>query len=228
MKLRDVPDNARITGRQFNQLKNWVINRMDVRVRGPGVRSVTGPNGTRITIGAASGSAATTSNAVVLARTQEGAQSDEYISVKLLDSIGDVTGDAFDARCIFSDGATAADECIPAVDSGVDILISKINTGTANITGDETIAFVDSNPDTITLSVGSFVDAGFKAGMEISVSGTDFNNTTYTIATVAAGTLTLVASDAVTDEDGTSATIADTGGWYIVNPTFIFMCITEE
>lgn len=64
------------------------------------------------------------------------------------------------------------------------------------------IAFVDSNPDTITDSGNGFVTAGFQAGDKITVSGTTNNNTEYTIDTggVAAGTLTLVAGDTVTAE----------------------------
>jgi len=63
-----------------------------------------------------------------------------------------------------------------------------------------TIAFVNSNPDTITDSANGFVTQGFKVGDIITVSGTVNNNRTYTIATVVAGTLTLVTTDAVTAE----------------------------
>lgn len=65
-----------------------------------------------------------------------------------------------------------------------------------------TIAFVDSNPDTITDSGNGFVTAGFVPG-PITVSGfTLFNDGNYTIDTggVAAGTLTLIASDSLTAE----------------------------
>jgi len=66
-----------------------------------------------------------------------------------------------------------------------------------------TIAFVDSDPDTITDSGGGFVTAGFAAGMPITVSGAgeSGNNTTFrNIATVAAGTITLASSDSLTAE----------------------------
>lgn len=64
-----------------------------------------------------------------------------------------------------------------------------------------TIAFVDSNPDTITDSGGAFVSTGFKPG-KILISGAtnSGNNGNKTIASVAAGTLTLVAGDALTVE----------------------------
>lgn len=71
----------------------------------------------------------------------------------------------------------------------------------ASITGTG-IAFVDSGPDTITDTGNGFISAGFEAGHKITVSGAAQagNNTDFTIATVAAGTITLIASDAVTTE----------------------------
>lgn len=64
-----------------------------------------------------------------------------------------------------------------------------------------TIAFVDSNPDTITDSGNAFVSTGFKPG-KILVSGAtnSGNNGNFTVASVAAGTLTLVAGDTLTAE----------------------------
>lgn len=75
-------------------------------------------------------------------------------------------------------------------------------------------AAVNSNPDTITRSGGSFVTDGFVAGQRIVVSGfaTAANNGTFTIATVAALTLTLTAAAALTAEAaGPSVTIRGTG-----------------
>ena len=73
------------------------------------------------------------------------------------------------------------------------------------------IAFVDSDPDTITDTGTGFVTAGFAAGMPITVSGAgeDDNNTTFhNIATVAAGTITLQSGDELTAElAGESITI---------------------
>ncbi len=71
-----------------------------------------------------------------------------------------------------------------------------------------TIAFVDSNPDTITDSGSGFLTAGFKSGDSITVSGSTSNNSTFTIATVIAGTITLVSGDNLTAETaGASVTI---------------------
>ena len=69
----------------------------------------------------------------------------------------------------------------------------------------DTIAFIDSNPDTITDSGNGFITAGFIAGMHILPSGTVNNNTVYTIETVTAGTITLKASDTVTAEGAGSS-----------------------
>jgi len=89
--------------------------------------------------------------------------------------------------------------------NGATALVSSVTS--TSITAD-TIAFVDSNPDTITDSGNGFVTAGFVAGDKIVVSGTSNNNGTYTIDTVAAGTITLIASDALTAEGaGTDFTI---------------------
>jgi len=56
-------------------------------------------------------------------------------------------------------------------------------------------AFVDSSPDTITRSAGSFVADGFLAGQRVLVSGAAAanNNGTFLVTVVAAGTLTVVA-----------------------------------
>lgn len=71
-----------------------------------------------------------------------------------------------------------------------------------------TIAFVDSNPDTITDSGNGFLAAGFKIDDTISISGSTSNDGNYTIAAVTAGTITLVASDSLTVESaGASVTI---------------------
>ncbi len=70
------------------------------------------------------------------------------------------------------------------------------------------IAFVDSGPDTITDTGSGFITAGFEAGQKITISGAGeaVNNGNFTIATVAAGTITLVDADTLTAE-GASETI---------------------
>lgn len=61
------------------------------------------------------------------AKTQEAAQGDLLISVKLLDSNGDEVGDAFDATFIATDGATAANSALPRVADDSVILITQID-----------------------------------------------------------------------------------------------------
>ena len=63
-----------------------------------------------------------------------------------------------------------------------------------------TIALVDSGPDTITDSGNGLVTAGFVAGMPITISGYTASEGTYTIATVLAGTITLIAADVLPAE----------------------------
>jgi hypothetical protein len=63
-----------------------------------------------------------------------------------------------------------------------------------------TIAFVDSDPDTITDSGNGFLTARFRAGDSITVSGSTSNDGTYTIASVVAGTITLDAGDELSAE----------------------------
>lgn len=74
------------------------------------------------------------------------------------------------------------------------------------------LAFVDSDPDTITDTGSGFLVKGFKAGDRIVVSGSASNDGEYTIASVVAGTITLVATDALTVEGaGASVTIEKKG-----------------
>ena len=73
-----------------------------------------------------------------------------------------------------------------------------------------TIAFVEGggNPDTITDSANGFLTAGFVVGMTITITDTVSNNKDVTIAALAAGVITVLASDDLTDEAEGSATLA--------------------
>src|SRR3990167_4506077 len=65
-----------------------------------------------------------------------------------------------------------------------------------------TIAFNENTPDsdTITDSGNGLLVAGFQAGDQITVSGSASNDGTYTVATVVAGTITLLAREDLTTE----------------------------
>ena len=66
---------------------------------------------------------------ILLAKTQEAAQADAYISVKFLKADGTtVYGSAFDATFDFVDGSTAANVCDPRVVSGAVIKIAYIGS----------------------------------------------------------------------------------------------------
>lgn len=73
-----------------------------------------------------------------------------------------------------------------------------------------TIAFNENTPaaDTITDSANGFLVAGFQAGDQITVSGSASNDGTYTINTVAAGTITLLSrNDLATEAAGATVKI---------------------
>ena len=62
------------------------------------------------------------------------------------------------------------------------------------------LAFVDSNPDTITRATGSFVDDGFQVGQVLTIHSAEDsgnNDNDYVIANVTATTITLSASDSL-------------------------------
>ena len=65
-----------------------------------------------------------------------------------------------------------------------------------------TIAFVENtaSADTITDTGNGFLVAGFQAGDQLTVAGSASNDGTYTIGSVAAGTITLVARDDLATE----------------------------
>lgn len=63
-----------------------------------------------------------------------------------------------------------------------------------------TFAFTNTDPDTITDSDSGFVTAGFEAGHDILVEGSESNDGEYSVSTVAAGTLTLDSAEELTTE----------------------------
>lgn len=99
-------------------------------------------------------------------------------------------------------------ETLGADPGAVAFRVVRLKFPRAKISG-TTIAFVNSNPDTITDSGNGFLKAGFKAGDKIVVSGAANagNNSTFTAESVSAGTITLIADDSLTAE-GAGATVA--------------------
>jgi hypothetical protein len=79
-------------------------------------------------------------------------------------------------------------------------------------TGSSNISFVDSNPDTITIS-GDTWDFSPEP-YYIKISGTSHNNGIFEIANYNTGTITLLASESLTAEASTSATLATVGELY--------------
>jgi len=86
--------------------------------------------------------------------------------------------------------------------------VATLATDSDNIT----VAFVDSDSDTITRSDGgSFIADGFAVDDTIMVGGSTSNDGSYTLAGVAAGTLTLISADSLTAE-GAGASVTITNG----------------
>ena len=85
--------------------------------------------------------------------------------------------------------------------NGIDEIgrIAEQSVAFANISA-TTIAFVDSDPDTITDSANGFVNAGFVAGDTIVITGSASNNGTFLVDTVAVGTLTLDSGETLAAE----------------------------
>lgn len=107
-----------------------------------------------------------------------------------------------------SAGHSAGEVIVQAVRSTANTPVAS-----ATITA-STIAFVDSDPDTLTDSGNGFVTAGFQAGDVITVSGSTSNDGTYKVATVAAGTITLDAAETLVAEgSGDTVTITAVRPW---------------
>lgn len=76
------------------------------------------------------------------------------------------------------------------------------------------IAFNENtaSADTITDSNSGFLIQGFEAGMAITVAGSSSNDGSYTIGSVTAGTITLIAAnDLATEASGATVTITSGG-----------------
>ena len=67
------------------------------------------------------------SGKVYRAKTQEAAQADLYISVKLADSTGATPGSAFDALALSQDGTTALNAAAPLIQTAKYVFVSRIN-----------------------------------------------------------------------------------------------------
>ena len=68
--------------------------------------------------------------------------------------------------------------------------------------------FADADPDTISRTVGSWLDDGFSAGQTITVSGSTSNDGLFTIDSVTPTTITLLASDTLSDDGPEIVTVA--------------------
>lgn len=69
------------------------------------------------------------STEIKLAKAQESAQADEYVSCKLLNAAGSEIGDAFDVEGLIVNAGSALNECVPRIVSDDVLPIFKANDG---------------------------------------------------------------------------------------------------
>lgn len=136
------------------------------------------------------------------------------------------TGDG-DAVTFVSANAVVADllhtqrHCINAVDDaresvGLARIFPRPGIGTYVFGTAETLVFADANPDTLTRDVGSWAADGFLENDQIRIVGTNLNDIgpaqggRFTIASMTALVLTLVATDTFVAESLTAAEAAVT------------------
>ncbi len=109
-----------------------------------------------------------------------------------------------DIQVTIDDLVHVVDQAVRTIAKRLYVLESDLITGQMEVKvfaeveyTSDTIAFVDGATDTITDSDGAFVTEGFAADMPITTDSTG-NAGPFRIDTAAAGTLTLVSTDAVT------------------------------
>lgn len=109
----------------------------------------------------------------------------------------DIANDSISAWQVskYSPGSADKNGVIPL--DGEILMNGMVAIFTAHMTA-TTIAFVDSNPDTLTDTANGFLTAGFEAGQTLIVEDDGTNEGQYLIDTVDAGTITLRATDSLT------------------------------
>ena len=100
------------------------------------------------------------------------------------------------------------------------VITADLNTSVfATVDYTASLAFVNSNPDTITDAAAQFVIEGFEAGMYMTTSSTT-NPGPYKLNTVVAGTLTLVSTDSVTAAVAASTTLTSVDEYFALPSDF--------
>ena len=133
--------------------------------------------------------------------------------------IGDhvkVTGSTSSNGTYVVSGVSAGALTVPTA-SFSDEAAGDVVTITANIITATTIAFVDGagNADTITDSGDGFVDAGFRDGDTILITGSTFNNIGCVVADAADGVLTVPTGTLTAEDAGDTVTIQKISNWKV-------------
>lgn len=97
-------------------------------------------------------------------------------------------------------------DTLTAEGPSADIMVSALppSSVVATLTGNPALTFADANPDTILRAAGSWITDGFAGGQVIGVTGSASNNDSFTIASLTATLITLIASDTLVAEGPTA------------------------
>jgi len=135
-------------------------------------------------------------------------------------STGNVIDSYEDKNIIVLDSKSAIISAISTTNNNGVIEVLKVGSDVGDpvsMTGTPNLNFVDSNPDTIVRTTGSWVTDGFIDEMVITITSSTSNNTTYTIDSVTATTLTLISGDTIVVETGSSG-VSVSGAPSLDNP----------
>ena len=120
-------------------------------------------------------------------------------------STGSWTADGFETGQAITVAGTSSNNGTYTIDEidGARLILMPLDE-----LSDETDSSVSlTAPDTITRATGSWISDGFRSGQEITVAGSSLNSGTFTVDTVTGTTLSLIASDSLTDESASSAAV---------------------
>lgn len=131
-----------------------------------------------------------------------------FFEIKTINrSTGEVVDEYTDPNVIVIDAKEAIINTISSLANTGVIQTIKVGDdvgGDVTMTGTPNLNFADANPDTITRTTGSWITDGFIDDMSIVITTSVSNNSTFTIDTLTATTITLVAIDTLVVETGTS------------------------
>lgn len=131
-----------------------------------------------------------------------------FFEIKTIDkSTGKIIDEYEEKNVIVLDSKEAIINAISTLTNDGVIEVLKIGDDVGDpvsMQGTPNLNFADLDPDTITRTAGSWVDDGFIDSMVLTITSSISNNGTFTVDTVTPTTLTLIATDTLVAESGTS------------------------